>query len=184
MSSNPDNTIHSIIRIVESNENSNIRLNANGGNSILVVCNPLEECAYIDSMRNNLNNDHYMIIDINDLLSKFISENREDIEKKFELLQGSVNQIFKVPSTEVDNDLFGLIIDKISDSIKENKVPVLIHTGVLYGTGIDNIHIMESETIMNAKLPLIILYPATTENGQLMYLGKRPASQYRCMIIQ
>ena len=56
--------------------------------------------------------------------------------------------------------MFNLIIESITDSLTENKIPVVIHTGALYGSDIDNIHIMESELIMRASLPLIILYPA------------------------
>jgi len=42
---------------------------------------------------------------------------------------------------------------------------------------------MENELVMKAKSPLIILYPATQEGEQLMFLNSRPASKYRCMIV-
>jgi hypothetical protein len=59
----------------------------------------------------------------------------------------------------------------------------LIHSGALYGSGIDNIHLMENELVMKSNLPLIILYPATKEGEKLLFLSKRPASKYRCMIV-
>jgi len=37
---NPEHLIIQVKRIVESNKRSEIRLNANGGNSILLVCPP------------------------------------------------------------------------------------------------------------------------------------------------
>jgi len=70
------------------------------------------------------------------------------------------------------------------NALQQDKVPVLINTGALYGTGIHNIHIMENEIVMKAAQPLIILYPATIEPDRIMFLGKHPASKYRCMIIQ
>jgi hypothetical protein len=71
----------------------------------------------------------------------------------------------------------------VEQTFNEQKIPVLIHSGALYGSGIDNIHLMESELVMKSKLPLIILYPATQDGDQLMFLNSRPASKYRCMIV-
>jgi hypothetical protein len=180
---NPDGIIQSAIRLVESNEKSNIRLNANGGNSILIVCEPDQELEYIKAIHKLMKNDKYKIIDLNHLLNEFIFQNKSDIEDGFELLKGSIHQIFKLPNGEEGSDLFSLIINKIAGSLQDEKVPVLINSGALYGSGIDNIHIMENELIMKASLPLIILYPATKEKDKLMFLGNRPASKYRCMIV-
>ena len=79
--------------------------------------------------------------------------------------------------------MFKFILGKISNSYDNNKIPVLIHSGALYGSGIDNIHLMENELVMKSNLPLIILYPATKEGEKLLFLSKRPASKYRCMIV-
>jgi len=56
--------------------------------------------------------------------------------------------------------------------------------GVLYATGIDNIHIMEDSTVMTSSKPLIILYPGTIEDDRIMFLNSRPANNYRCMIVK
>lgn len=180
---NPENVIQTTMRLVESNGNSNIRLNANGGNSIIVVCEPLREGDYIKAIKDLMAPDNYEIIELNQLLSKFVTENRSDLEDSFGLLKGSIPQIFKTPEGEEGTDLFGLILQAIAGSLQANKIPVLINCGTLYGSGIDSIHIMENELIMKALLPVIILYPATREKDQLMFLSKRPASKYRCMIV-
>jgi hypothetical protein len=180
---NPDNIIQAAMRLVESNENSNIRLNANGGNSILIVCEPDKELEYIKAINKLMKNNKYEVIDLNNLLNEFITQNKADIEDSFELLKGSIHQIFKIPNGEEGSDLFTLVIKAIAGSLQDKKVPVLINSGALYGSGIDNIHIMENELIMQASLPLIILYPATREKDKLMFLGNRPASKYRCMIV-
>lgn len=182
-SNNPENIIQTTMRLIESNESSNIRINANGGNSILVVCEPSKEIDYIKAINNLMGSDKYEIIDLNDLLCKFIDQNKADLEDSFELRKVSIHQIFKTPNGEEGTDLFGLILQAIASSLKANKIPVLIKSGTLYGSGIDNIHIMENELVMKSSLPLIILYPATREKDKLLFLNSRPASKYRCMIV-
>jgi hypothetical protein len=178
-----ENTIIEVKRLVESDRRSEIRLNANGGNSILVVCEPDRELEFIGAINKHMPEDSYRIIDLNMLLNKFIEQNRDVLDETFKLLKSSVNQVFKTPDGEQGSDLFGLITQSIRDSLASGKIPVVIHAGALYGSDIDNIHLMESEYVMNASLPLIILYPATKENETLMFLSKRPASRYRCMVI-
>jgi hypothetical protein len=102
----------------------------------------------------------------------------------FHLLKGSVHQIFKAPEGETGPDLFKHLLSAIKQTYSEQKTPILIHSGALYGSGIDNIHLMENELVMKSKLPLIILYPATQEGDRLMFLNTRPASKYRCMIVK
>lgn len=180
---NPEYIITETKRIVESDKRSEIRLNANGGNSILIVCDPKDEWEYIKSFGKLLDLKTYQIIDLNELLINFIAADRDTLDESFELLKGSIHQIFKAPEGETGPDLFGHILSSIKNSFQNNKIPVLINSGALYGTGIDNIHLMENELVMKSSLPLIILYPATKDGDKLLFLSKRPASKYRCMII-
>jgi hypothetical protein len=179
----PEHTILAAKRLVESDKRSEIRLNANGGNSILMVCDPEQEPEYIDAIRKQMPDDAYDIIDLNSLLVEFVDINKAELEENISLLKGSVHQVFKSPAGEEGPDLFKMIIGVIRNSYANNKIPVLIHSGALYGSGIENIHIMEHEMVMKSSLPLIILYPATHHGEKLMFLGNRPASRYRCMII-
>ena len=183
-SSSPENIIQEAIHLIESNESSNIRINANGGNSILIVCEPSRDLEYIDSIHALMSDDKYEIIDLEHLLCRFVNENESMLCDSFELLKGSIHQIFKAPDGEDSPDFFGLIIEAITLGLKQDLVPVLINSGCLYGSGIDNIHIMENEQIMKASLPLLVLYPATKESDKLLFLGTRPSSKYRCMIIE
>lgn len=183
-SHNPEHIIHEAKRLVESDKRSEIRLNANGGNSIIIACDPSKEMDYVKAIYKLMSLDSYEIIDLNSLLIEFIKVNEKIINDKFDFLRGSINQIFKIPDSEEGIDLFGLVISAISKSLDVHKTPVLIHTGSLYGSGIDNIHIVENELIMKASLPLIILYPATKDGENLLFLGKRLASRYRCMIVE
>lgn len=182
--SSPKHIILEAKRLVESERRSEIRLNANGGNSILVVCDPMQELEYIAHLEKLLPNDSYTIIDLNKCLIDFVKSHKSELVELFSLLQSATQEIFKAPAGEQSQDLFKEVISHIQEALDNDKVPVLINTGALYGTGIDNIHIMENEFVMKASLPVIILYPATKEADKLMFLGKRPASKYRCMIIQ
>ncbi|MFA4851027.1 MAG: hypothetical protein WC599_00725 [Bacteroidales bacterium] len=179
----PEIVIHETKRLVESDKRSEIRLNANGGNSILIVCEPAMELEYVQAIEKFMSPESYEIIDLNSLLNDFIESNKTELEGRFDLLKGSIQQVFKTPEGEEGVDLFGQIIQAISKSYENKKIPVIIHSGALYGSKIENIHIMENPLILNGPLPLIILYPATKDDDKLMFLGKRPASKYRCMII-
>jgi len=180
---NPELIISQTKRLVESDKQSEIRLNANGGNSILIVCDPHQESDFITAIKKQMETDNYQIIDLNDLLVSFVNLNKELLLETFELLKGSIPQVFKSPDDEEGVDLFRHIMQTIADSFNQNKIPVLINSGALYGSGIDNIHLMENEIVMKSSVPLIVLYPATTDGEKLLFLSKRPASKYRCMII-
>lgn len=181
---NPAQIILEAKRLVESDRRSEIRLNANGGNSILIVCDPMKESEYIEHLIELLPIDNFSIIDLNQCLIDFVADHNAELVELYNLLQSATHEIFKAPAGEESPDLFKEIISKIQHALQQNKVPVMINTGALYGTGIHNIHIMENETVMKAALPLIILYPATIEPDRILFLGKHPASKYRCMIIE
>jgi len=181
---NPEYLLSQVKRIVESNNRSEIRLNANGGNSILVVCPPDKEYIFIEKMKSLMPVETYQLIDLNAILIEFIEENKGDLPEMFEFLKGSVGQIFKAPVGESTPDLFKKILGRIEEIYQLKKIPILYHTGALFGSGIDNIHIMESELVMKSKFPLIILYPGTQDKENLLFLNSRPSSKYRCMIIK
>jgi len=182
MPTNPEQIISQVKKLVESDRRSEIRLNANGGNSILVVCPPEQEHLYIQALHDRLDTTTYTIIDVNTLLISFVDQYQDLLNESFELLKGSIHQVFKMPEGETGPDLFKHILHAIQVAFSDQKIPVLIHTGALYGSGIDNIHLMENELVMKSDKPMIILYPASHDGEKLMFLNSRPASKYRCMI--
>jgi len=171
-------------KLVDTGDSTEIKLNANGGNSILLVCPPELEGQFIEVIEKAMDNNRYEMIDVNKILIEFIDRNKPEILEKFDLLQSSVSQVFKAPEEEKENDFFNYLIRQIQKAFIDNKVPILYSTGALYGTGIDNIQIIEHASVMTSNIPLIILYPATEEGNKLLFLNSRPASKYRCMIIQ
>jgi len=178
----PDYFVFGIKELVDPERRTEIRLNANGGNSILLVCPPSQEMDFIESLRNNFEPEKFELINLDEILLEFVESKKDELPQLFDLLRGSIEQIFKAPAGEDSDDLFKLILSKIEASFLRKRVPVLIRAGVLYGTGIDNIHIMEHPLVMDSHLPLLVLYPASIEGEKLMFLSKRPASRYRCLI--
>ncbi|MBK7967323.1 MAG: hypothetical protein IPK10_19955 [Bacteroidetes bacterium] len=85
---------------------------------------------------------------------------KNQLIEDYNLLQSATHEIFKAPASEESSDLFKEIMANVQLALVDGKVPVLINTGSLYGTGIHNLHIMEHDIVMKASMPLIILYPA------------------------
>ena len=85
-------------------------------------------------------------------------------------------------------DIFGKSsIDQVAGDMQlqvAGKIPVLIHTGTIYGMGFSNNNIMEEKVVLSSRIPLVVFYPATVENGTIKFLGKQNASKYRCIVIQ
>lgn len=180
---NPEQVILDTKRFIESTRGSEITLKANGGNSILIVCEPQLEHAFIAAIHKLMPEETYQVIDLNRLLIQFVEQNKETLGELFELRQSAVSQIFKLPDTEDGTDLFRSIIKEIRTSFQANKIPILVRSGALYGSGIENIHIMENELVMKSALPLLVLYPSTSDGENLLFLSKRHASKYRCHVV-
>jgi len=54
----------------------------------------------------------------------------------------------------------------------------------LYGTGIENVNIMEHKDVMQLKHPLVIFYPSKISEDNILFLNFRPASKYRCTLVK
>ncbi len=159
-----------------------LRREANGGNSILFAFPPEEESEYINKAK-ELYASKSGFIDISELFVKFIdSFEWVEFEKYYKDYQNTPHIIFK--SDDPSDDLFSLIINAIENIVAQGKIPILIRTGVLYGTGIENVHIMEHPTIMKLSYPLVIFYPSKIEDENLFFLNFKPASRYRCTLIK
>lgn len=169
------------VALAEENRD-NIRIEANGGNSILFVYPPKDELKYIDKAKESYPNAEF--IDIRDALVEFIdSIGWDDFENYYKDYQTEPENIFR--DSREEKKLESLIIDKIKKAIDDDKLPFLIHTGALFGTEIENVHIMENIDVMRFGIPLVVFYPADiTFDEQIIYLGVKPASKYRCKLVK
>jgi hypothetical protein len=159
-----------------------IRIEANGGNSVLFVYSPKDELKYIKTAKELYPKAEF--IDVREALVEFIdSIGWEDFEDYYMGYQTEPENIFR--DSDEDKKLESLIIEKIKKAISDDKLPFLIHTGALFGTEIENIHIMENSDVMKFGIPLVVFYPADIQaDGQLKYLGFKPASKYRCKLVK
>ena len=156
-----------------------LRLKANGGNSLLLAYPPKEEKQYINFLREAYG-DKAVFINCAELFTQFISQ--IGIEESIALYKGFGSAFFKDDDSD-DLTYYDMIISAIVNEGNADKIPFLIRTGALYGTGIDNVSIIEHTDIMHLNNPLVVCYPSTNEDERILFLGTKPASKYRCYLI-
>ena len=160
-----------------------LKKQANGGNSILFSYPPDEEYLYIDKAR-ELYSEKAAFIDISKLFVKFIDvDGWESFRDYYNDFKNTPHLVFHSDDRS-SNDLFTMIINEIEDACKNDKFPFLIRTGCLYGTGIDNVNIMEHRTVMKLRHPLVIFYPSCVDGENIYFLNFKHASKYRCTLVK
>lgn len=163
------------------NNQDQLRRQANGGNSILFGYPPEDESLYLAKAPEVLG-DRAQFIDVSRLLVSFIDGmGWEDFERYYREFGATPHKIFR--AGDDDPDLFNSIIAAIVESAESGKIPVLIRTGCLIGTGIENANIMDCKEVMGLKIPLVIFYPSTVVDENLLFLNFKPASKYRCALV-
>ena len=166
---------------LELQNRDQLRRKANGGNTILFPYPPAEERQYLEHARKNFPESDYSFINVADLFVEFIDKlGLERVEKKHRIYSATPHKLF----TSGEVSFLNMIIQKITEGERNGLIPVLIRTGALNGTGIENINIMDQNAIMLLNHPLIIFYPAKKEEGELFFLNFKSASKYRCTVIE
>lgn len=160
-----------------------LRKQANGGNSILFSYQPDEEHLYVEEAKERYG-DQASFIDISKLFVKFIEEDGgwESFKEYYNDFRDTPHKIFH--SDEDSSDLFDHIVEAIQVAANDDKIPFLIRTGCLYGTGIENVNIMEHPSVMKQTPPLVIFYPSRFEDDNIYFLNFKPASKYRCILVK
>ncbi|MEA2073902.1 MAG: hypothetical protein U9O86_09980 [Campylobacterota bacterium] len=159
-----------------------LKKEANGGNSIIFPYAPNEENEYIARAK-ELYADTAVFIDISELFVEFIdADGWDDFKDYYKDYQNTPHVVFK--SEDPEADLFKLIISAIEKASDAGKIPMLIRTGVLYGTGIENVNIMEHPSVMTLSHSLVFFYPSIIEDDNLLFLNFKSASKYRCTLIK
>jgi hypothetical protein len=160
-----------------------LRRQANGGNSILFIYQPDEEQLYIARAK-ELYHGKSAFIDISKLLVDFIDEEGwNSFKEYYNDFQSTPHVIFR-SSDDPSIDLFDMIISEIEAACQRGQIPFLVRTGCLFGTGIENVNIMEHKTVMSLGHPLVIFYPSRIEDDNLYFLNFKPASKYRCTLVK
>ena len=172
------NRLMSDLTVALQSDLARLSVDANGGRSILFVYPPIDEEAYIAEAKKKFSN--CVFIDLRQLLVEFIDScgMEELINNYWEF----GTEIFS--SSNFDETFHTYIMNTIRTAFAGGKIPVITHTGVIYGMGFSNIHIMEQEDVMHSSIPLVVFYPATIDNNKIMFLDKQVASHYRCVVIK
>lgn len=167
---------------LELTNRDQIRRTANGGNSVLFVYPPEEEHEYLKRARELLDDTNFSFIDISQLLVQFIDlDGWDGFQEYYKDFQNTPHKVFR--SDDPAGDLFSIILRDIEVASEAGKIPVLIRTGALFGTGIENVNIMEHKMVMNLPQPLVIFYPASNDHESLLFLNFKHSSKYRCTVI-
>lgn len=159
-----------------------LRRQANGGNSILFSYPPSEEWLYLNKAK-ELYGDRAEFIDISELLVRFIdADGWQGFSNYYKDFSDTPHKVFMSDDPEID--LFDMIISAIKDACTRNKIPFLIRSGCLFGTGIGNVNIMEHQEVMRLKHPLVIFYPSKISEDSIYFLNFKLASKYRCTLVK
>ena len=154
---------------------------ANGGRSILMVYPPIDDDAYITAAKHELKEDRFEYIDLRQLFTAFIEEiGWDDFKENY---RDFGHEVFFSENFE-EGTFFSTVMEAVASAFQSGKIPVLVHTGTIYGMGFSNINIMEHPIVMQSPIPLVVFYPATVDKDNIKFLGKQIASKYRCIVIK
>ncbi len=167
--------------ILKNKDKHSIKIEAHGGNCILFIYPPKQERIYLEKIKSDYPEAHF--IDIASLFVEYIdSIGLRDFVDIYEEYSSEPEKLFKSDSS--NTDFFNLILKEIKTAGVKNKIPIIIRAGALHGTSIENINIMDSNIVQNLSNPLVILYPATTgSDNKLRFLNFKLASDYRAILI-
>ena len=159
-----------------------LRKQANGGNSILFTYPPNQEQLYLEKAK-ELYHQQAEVINVSKLLVQIIDKDGWDaFEEYYKDFISTPNILFK--SDDPETDLFDLIIQAIEQAVANGKIPMMIRSGCLYGTGSENLNIMEHPTVMKLSHPLVVFYPAKVTDDNVYFLNFKAASKYRCILLK
>ncbi len=169
--------------ILDVKNRSQLSLVANGGYSILFTYPPKEENLYLEKAKKELSPANFKFIDASKIFVDFIDEYKLDnLIEVYKDLKPNSYKIF-IDSSGTDKDFFDAIVNEIIETSKQGLIPVLIRTGVFYGTGIENINITQHSNIDELNMPLVIFYPGEINGDHHHFLNAKQSSNYRCTII-
>lgn len=157
---------------------------AQGVNALIMVYPPKKEKDCFKRVKEEYSGEY--IIDLSQLFIEYIDIFGIDTFKTIYRNYRSTS-VFRDESPE-ENDFLDLILKEINNAVKSDKMPVIIRSGILYGTGIRNKDILESDVVRESKKPLLIFYPGEVkkdlnDNEKVYYLGVVKANDYRGQLI-
>jgi hypothetical protein len=163
---------------LKTDNRAHTRLKAQGINVLRVIYPPRYETDYLQEVHKTYPDQ--ALIDLSDLFVEVIDQygGIDEFERIFEAHASQPEKLFQT-DYDGDPDLLDLILEQIEQADKQGKIPFLLRTGVLYGTGIQVNQIVENQVVVDLDTPLVIFYPAQETEGEPRFLNIRPTSDYR-----
>lgn len=158
-----------------------LKLDANGGNSILFVYPNDEDALYVAEAKRLFHN-NAIFVDVSKVLTQFQENMGVEVFKELEEEIG-VDVYFRKGAKDT---FFEFLVERITDAAAQGLPVFLIGTSAIANKGFSNINIMEHEAVKAASAPLVYFYPSVVEGDKIYFLGDRNhvASKYRCRVIK
>ena len=158
---------------------------AQGANALIVVYPPEKEEDYLKKVKEEYSGE--FIIDLSELFIKYI-DNFGGIDSFKTIYKNYRSTSVFSDEDSANEEFLDIIIGKIEKAVENNKMPVIIRSGILYGTGIRNKYILESDVVRKSKKPLLIFYPGEVredinDNEKVFFLNAVKANDYRGQLI-
>lgn len=180
------NRLFSLLQESLRDESTQLRLEANGGNSILFVYPNEEDSLYVAEAKRRFR-DTAIFVDVAQVLTAFQEEKGIERFNKIAKRMGNAVYYRQLPDGNVAEDCFFAYLVKVLETATQNGKPVfLVGTSAIANKGFTNINIMEHKAIKGASQPLVYFYPSTVEGDKIYFLGDHDhvASEYRCRVIK
>ncbi len=175
------NRLFGLLDDVLSQDLTQLRLDANGGNSILFVYPNEEDSLYITEAKRRFNG-KAIFVDVAKALTDYQEEIGMETFKELEEELG-VEVYYRKGATDT---FFEYLVNRSTLSSSTKLKVLLFATSAIANKGFSNINIMEYPAVKLAKQPLVYFYPSVQEGDKIYFLGDKNhvASKYRCRVIK
>lgn len=180
------NRLFGLLQDVLTQDATQLKLEANGGNSILFVYPNEEDHLYVAEAKRRFR-DKAIFVDVAQALTDYQEEMGMDKFNRIAKRMGNNVYYRQLPDGNVAQDcFFNYLINVVKVASSYNKPVFLIGTSAIANKGFSNINIMEHPTVKSSKQPLIYFYPSLQEGDKIYFLGDKNhvASKYRCLVIK
>lgn len=175
------NRLFGLLDDVLSQDLTQLRLDANGGNSILFVYPNEEDSLYITEAKRRFNG-KAIFVDVAKALTDYQEEIGMETFRELEEELG-VEVYYRKGATDT---FFEYLVNRIALAASQQLPVFLVATSAIANKGFSNINIMEHPAVKSAKQPLVYFYPSVQEGDKIYFLGDKNhvTSKYRCRVIK
>lgn len=174
------NRLFGLLQEVLSQDMTQLKLDANGGNSILFVYPNEEDNLYVVEAKRRFR-ENAVFVEVAQTLTDFQEEMGLETFKELEEEIGT-DVYYRKGATDT---FFEYLVNRITLAAAQGLPVFLVGTSAIANKGFSNINIMEHESVKAASQPLVYFYPSTIEGDKIYFLGdhNHVASKYRCRVI-